>query len=218
MKDHEASLALVPLAAAGALAGDELVAVEQHALVCPECARRLEVLRLYAGAARTAAAGSARRVVAEDEGAIDGGRGSSGGRALECPAAYLALCVVLDQWNSRLDACTPRYRRRLESARRRPCGRFYLVLAIGPVDLDDRGCDGRGRWETQPIPEERNMSRFQEELTVIPRSAWAIAAVCYAGFAALAWWILIPQDPNLAPWPWWGRAAFTGGIPLFGAI
>ena len=62
------------------------------------------------------------------------------------------------------------------------------------------------------------MSRFQEELTVIPRSAWAIAAVCYAGFVALAWWVLIPQDPNLAPWPLWGRAAFAGGIPLFAAV
>ena len=48
MRDHEAFSALVPLAAAGSLANDELAAVEQHALACPECARELEVLRLYA--------------------------------------------------------------------------------------------------------------------------------------------------------------------------
>jgi len=47
MKDHEAIRAMLPLAAAEALARGELSAVEQHAAACSQCRSELDALRLY---------------------------------------------------------------------------------------------------------------------------------------------------------------------------
>jgi len=62
------------------------------------------------------------------------------------------------------------------------------------------------------------MSRFREELNVIPIGAWAAAVVCYLGFVALVWNFLIPRDEDLSPWPEWGKVVFAIGIPLFLAM
>jgi hypothetical protein len=59
------------------------------------------------------------------------------------------------------------------------------------------------------------MSRFQEEMRVIPRAAWIVAIAVYAGFVTLVLTTLIPADPKLALWPIWGRVLFAFGIPLF---
>jgi len=59
------------------------------------------------------------------------------------------------------------------------------------------------------------MTRFQEELKVIPPTAWVIGVVCYLGFVTLASAVLIPQDHELSQWPGLGRAAFAVGVPLF---
>ena len=59
------------------------------------------------------------------------------------------------------------------------------------------------------------MSRFREEMQVIPRTAWAVAVVCYLSFAALIYNVLIPRDEDFSPWPDWGKAIFAVGIPLF---
>lgn len=50
MKDHNEMRALLPLAASGALAADQDAALKRHIASCPECARELEVLRLYTSA------------------------------------------------------------------------------------------------------------------------------------------------------------------------
>jgi len=62
------------------------------------------------------------------------------------------------------------------------------------------------------------MSRFREEMNVVPIGAWVVAVVCYLGFVALAWNVLIPRDEDLSPWPEWGKAVFAIGIPLFLAM
>ena len=59
------------------------------------------------------------------------------------------------------------------------------------------------------------MSRFNQELKVIPPVAWAVAIVFYIGFVILAWLVLIPQDAGLSQWPSAGQAAFAVGIPIF---
>lgn len=58
------------------------------------------------------------------------------------------------------------------------------------------------------------MSRIREELKVVPRTAWVIAVVTYLAFVALVWLVLMPRDPDLSPWPGWGKAIFAAGIPL----
>ena len=62
------------------------------------------------------------------------------------------------------------------------------------------------------------MNRLQEEMKIIPRAAWIVAAAAYLCFVLLAWCVIIPQDPKLSRWPDWGRAAFAFGIPLFGSV
>ena len=62
------------------------------------------------------------------------------------------------------------------------------------------------------------MSRFSEEMKVIPRLAWAIAIGIYLGFIALTWFVFIPRDVNLRDWPLPGLVFFAGVVPLFLAI
>jgi len=62
------------------------------------------------------------------------------------------------------------------------------------------------------------MSRFREEMQVIPRGAWVIAILLYLAFVACAWLVFIPRDPNLSGWPRWGMALFATFIPLFLAV
>jgi Double zinc ribbon len=58
---------------------------------------------------------------------------------------------------------------------------------------------------------------FRKELRVIPRTAWIVAFVCYAGFVILIHF-LIPLNAthpdDIGNWPIAGQAAFTLLIPL----
>jgi hypothetical protein len=59
------------------------------------------------------------------------------------------------------------------------------------------------------------MNRIQEELKVIPRTAWVIAVAIYVAFVWLISFVLIPRDPKLSLWPDWGKAMFALGVSLF---
>src|SRR5258708_27787262 len=58
------------------------------------------------------------------------------------------------------------------------------------------------------------MSRFTEELRVIPRTAWVIAALAYACLAAVLLGVAIPNDPKLSHWPTVCQLLFGLGIPI----
>lgn len=55
---------------------------------------------------------------------------------------------------------------------------------------------------------------FRKELRVIPRTAWIIASIFYAGMAILLWF-LVPTDHEMSHWPQAGRLAFIFLMPLF---
>ena len=59
------------------------------------------------------------------------------------------------------------------------------------------------------------MSRFREELRVIPGVAWVIAncAVCVYGILLL-WQFAFADDPNVRNWPFWAQA----GLSTFTAL
>ncbi|MFZ0640325.1 MAG: zinc ribbon domain-containing protein [Candidatus Acidiferrales bacterium] len=61
---------------------------------------------------------------------------------------------------------------------------------------------------------------FRKELHVIPRTAWIVACLCYAGLATLIWF-LIPTDHGIhgmATWPLAGQLAFNFLIPVIPLI
>ncbi len=57
------------------------------------------------------------------------------------------------------------------------------------------------------------MSRLSQEMRIVPRVAWAVAALAYLGFVAFAIFIT-GHDPEIQKWPWWLLAAFRGLMPL----
>jgi len=58
------------------------------------------------------------------------------------------------------------------------------------------------------------MSRFGDGLRIIPRTARVIAAVIYLAMANLAFFVLIPTDPQMSRWPVAARLAFAYSIFL----
>lgn len=62
------------------------------------------------------------------------------------------------------------------------------------------------------------MSRFSEEIRVVPKVAWAIAILTYLGFIALTWFVLIPRDENFRYWAPPFLVVFAGIVPLFLSI
>jgi RNA polymerase subunit RPABC4/transcription elongation factor Spt4 len=67
------------------------------------------------------------------------------------------------------------------------------------------------------------MSRFTEELRVVPRAAWVIGALIYLATTTPLFLFAIPGDPQLGKWPRWGQALFVYGlmaliIPFIGLI
>ncbi|MGB0036118.1 MAG: zinc ribbon domain-containing protein [Candidatus Acidiferrales bacterium] len=58
------------------------------------------------------------------------------------------------------------------------------------------------------------MNTFRDELRVIPRFAWYLGIMGYLVLSNLAFFILLPQDPNLRQWPFVGKVAFAYGIFL----
>jgi RNA polymerase subunit RPABC4/transcription elongation factor Spt4 len=57
------------------------------------------------------------------------------------------------------------------------------------------------------------MSRLSQEMRIVPRVAWVIAALAYLGFVAFAIFIT-GHDPEIQKWPSWALAAFCGLMPL----
>lgn len=56
------------------------------------------------------------------------------------------------------------------------------------------------------------MSRFTQELKIIPRTAKVIAIVLYLGLATCIFLFALPSDPKMREWPIAGRFAFSYGI------
>ncbi|HTV58368.1 MAG TPA: zinc ribbon domain-containing protein [Verrucomicrobiae bacterium] len=59
------------------------------------------------------------------------------------------------------------------------------------------------------------MSRFVNELKVIPPTARTIAAILYFGVATAIFFFALPTDPDMSKWPRIGQFAFSYGIMLF---
>jgi hypothetical protein len=58
------------------------------------------------------------------------------------------------------------------------------------------------------------MSRFRDELRVIPRTAWFLALVVYLCSATLIFEFGILRDPEFRNWPLLGKVAFAYGLFL----
>jgi hypothetical protein len=58
------------------------------------------------------------------------------------------------------------------------------------------------------------MSRFSDELRIIPRTAWAIAVLAYACLTTVLLQVAIPNDRKLSHWPSEWQLLFGAGIPL----
>ncbi|MGH9774155.1 MAG: zinc ribbon domain-containing protein [Candidatus Acidiferrales bacterium] len=60
------------------------------------------------------------------------------------------------------------------------------------------------------------MSRFREELRVIPRAAWVVGWLFYLGLAAgIQMAIHLELNPDMRSWPLIGQILFTAFVPLF---
>jgi hypothetical protein len=57
------------------------------------------------------------------------------------------------------------------------------------------------------------MTRFSDELRIIPRPAWVIAALAYAGLATILF-AAIPNGQHVKYWPEWCQVLFVAGVPL----
>jgi Double zinc ribbon len=53
------------------------------------------------------------------------------------------------------------------------------------------------------------MSRFREELDVIPTVAWGIAGLAIVCTEVLLWQLAIPNDPNVRNWPFSAEVALS---------
>ena len=58
------------------------------------------------------------------------------------------------------------------------------------------------------------MTRFGQELKVIPTLAWVLALAVYLCFSLVLFTVAIPNDPKLSQWPVAGAVLFSFGIPL----
>ena len=57
------------------------------------------------------------------------------------------------------------------------------------------------------------MSRFKQELRVVPKAGWVIAAVIQLGLGVFLY-ILLDQSPDSRKWPFWLKDVATGLAPL----
>ena len=55
---------------------------------------------------------------------------------------------------------------------------------------------------------------FSEELRIVPRTAWVIAALAYGCLAAVLLTVAIPHDAKMSHWPVVCQLLFGLGIPL----
>jgi double zinc ribbon protein len=58
------------------------------------------------------------------------------------------------------------------------------------------------------------MSRFRDELRVIPRPAWIIGIVAYLAAATVMFTCAVSRDPQMSKWPLAGQIAFCYGFLL----
>jgi RNA polymerase subunit RPABC4/transcription elongation factor Spt4 len=56
------------------------------------------------------------------------------------------------------------------------------------------------------------MSRFTQELRVVPRAAWILGALIYLAMTTPLYLFVLPHDPDLGRWPRWGQALFVYGM------
>ena len=59
------------------------------------------------------------------------------------------------------------------------------------------------------------MSRFREEMKVIPRGAWIIAILLYLLGLGCSWFVFFPRDEKFEQWPAPAVVIFGGVVPLF---
>jgi len=61
------------------------------------------------------------------------------------------------------------------------------------------------------------MSRFRDELQLVPRTAWAAAVLIWLGFFLLMFLLPCSKDPELRQWPLAGKLAISAlpGLSLF---
>lgn len=58
------------------------------------------------------------------------------------------------------------------------------------------------------------MTRFRDELKVIPVPAWIIALAVYVSMASVLLIVAIPSDREMSRWPTWGAVVFSLGISI----
>jgi hypothetical protein len=58
------------------------------------------------------------------------------------------------------------------------------------------------------------MSRFSNELKVIPRTAWILACIVYLGFGTLLFTVLLPHDHDFRAWSRGAQLLFSYGVPI----
>lgn len=58
------------------------------------------------------------------------------------------------------------------------------------------------------------MTRFRDELKVIPTAVWIIAFAVFACMVFVLFGVAIPQDPKLSQWPLWADLLFSLGISI----
>ena len=59
------------------------------------------------------------------------------------------------------------------------------------------------------------MSRFREEMSVIPRTVWFIAPLIFLCGATAIYVFALPSDPKMRDWADWQKALFAYGMFLF---
>ena len=59
------------------------------------------------------------------------------------------------------------------------------------------------------------MSRFTNELRVIPKATWIVAGVAYLCMTIPLFFFMAPADPEIGKWPRWAQALCIYGICLF---
>jgi Double zinc ribbon len=70
------------------------------------------------------------------------------------------------------------------------------------------------------------MSRFSQEMKVIPRAAWITGILLYLAMTTPLFFLAVSRDPDFKGWPAWGRVLFAYGptllvipvIALFGYV
>jgi len=64
------------------------------------------------------------------------------------------------------------------------------------------------------------MSRFRDEMDLIPRAAWAVAVVVWLGFFLLMLLVPFRADPEFSQWPLAAKVAVSiaPGLPMFALV